>query len=58
MDSLVENLYAEANKIPLNLRCDKLALRHFIKLKSYSKIPAHISTFNLNYTSSNKNRKI
>ena len=43
--SPVESLYAEANEAPPQLRCNKLALMYYTKLKANKRNPAHYSTF-------------
>ena len=52
--SPVVSLYTEAHEAPLHLRCEKLALQYYTKLKSCPSNPA--STINTN-NSMNKNKK-
>ena len=47
--SPIDNQYAEANEVPLQLRCEKLVLQYYTKLKSYPSNPAHDCTFNPKY---------
>ena len=47
--SPVESQYTEADKPPLILRCEKLALQYSTKLKSCPFNPAYDCTFNLKY---------
>lgn len=45
----IESLYVEAHEAPLKLRCKKLALRYYLKLKSNPSNSAYQCTFNPNY---------
>ena len=47
--SPVESLYTEANETPPKLRCNKLALMYYTKLKSNKKNPAYNNTFHPKY---------
>ena len=47
--SPVESLYTEDDEPLLKLRCEKLALQYYTKLKSYPSTPAYDCTFNPKY---------
>ena len=47
--SPVESLYVKANKAPLSLRREKLALQYYTKLQSYPSNPAFECTINPKY---------
>ena len=47
--SPVVSLYTKAHEAPLQLRCEKLALQYYTKLKSCSSNPAYDYIFNFKY---------
>ena len=47
--SPIESLYMEANEPPLILSREKLAVQHYLKLKSCLSCPAYECTLNLKY---------
>ena len=57
--SPADSLYVEAYEAPLQLRCEKLALQYYTKLKSCPSNPAYDCTFNQGYKECfEKKRKI